>query len=139
MSKSIIKTWYLFTLIVTALIVGCTEEAVNPDNPNNNIPVIINAKNIFTFTLHAQDFSLGRIDELDFSSDTIEVYLNIGNYYAGSGKILLESDGGIIYSDSLSNNKYVVRTDLKGKKPEKVTFEFDGFSGDISFVVKKKY
>ncbi len=127
---------HIFFLLTLLLIFACVEDPADPNNPNNNMPVIINTTDNYTFTIHAEDYSNTNSDQLIFSSDTLEVYITLGNYSDGNGNISITSDSIEIFVDTLNANKTLIRTGIIVDVPSTVNMDFVDFSGDLSIILK---
>lgn len=127
---------YTILLIFLLFVVACVEDPADPNNPNNSMPVIVNTTNTYTYSIHAQDYSNVLTDYLNFNSDSLEVYITLGNYTSGSGSISIESDSMVIFSDSLNSNKTFIKTGIVVDVPNWVHIQFTAFSGDLSMVIK---
>ncbi len=102
-----------------------------------NVAVIVNAPNSYTFTLKGNDYSKVWTDSLSFDSDSLVIALTVTNYIAGSGTVtLLASDSTQIFRESLDENKNKVQLiNNPGKFPGFVEIRITDFTGDLAFVV----
>ena len=100
------------------------------------MPVIINTTNNYTYTVQAEEYSHTFTDYLNFNSDTLEVYIMLGNYVDGNGNISIASDSNTIFVDTLNSNKTFIKTGINVNVPNSVRMEFDDFSGDFSLLLK---
>ncbi len=102
----------------------------------NNIPVKVNTQNNFTFTVNAQNLTYRTEDELTFDKDSIVVTITLTNVVSSDGTIkLFDHTDNEIFTESLNNNKVVVRPNINGKIPNKITIDLVSFTGQLTFVV----
>ncbi len=127
---------YAILIFLLLFLIACVEDPTDPNNPNNNMPIIINTTNTYTYTIQAEDYSHELTDYLSFNSDSIEVYITLGNYSSGSGNIRIESDSLIIFVDSLNSNRTFIKTGIVVDVPNRADIKFEEFSGDLSMVIK---
>lgn len=97
---------YTILFLLLLLVTACVEDPADPNNPNNNMPVIINTTNSYNYTIHAEEYSHELTDFLNFNSD------------------------------SLNNNKTFIKTGIVVDVPDRAEIKFEEFSGDLSMIIK---
>lgn len=102
----------------------------------NNIPVIVNTQNSYTFTVNAKNFSYSTEDNLNFSTDSLVITLTIANVNSSNGtmKVFNNLDQEI-FAESLNDNKVIVKTDLIGQNPKQIKLELIKFTGQLTAVI----
>ena len=102
----------------------------------NNIPVIVNTQNSYTFTVNAKNFSYSTEDNLNFSTDSLVITLTIANVNSSNGtmKVFNNLDQEI-FAESLNDNKVIVKTDLIGQNPKQIKLELVKFTGQLTAVI----
>jgi hypothetical protein len=134
--------WFSF-IVLPFIIISCKE---NEDTINipidllidtyDNIPVIVNTENSYTFTVSASNLTYSTEDNLVFLSDSLVVTITLTNVSSANSRIKLFSENNEeVFSESLNNNKVFVNTELKGNIPKTISIELDNFSGQLTIVV----
>lgn len=133
------KKKYL-TLLLTLLIfiVSCTDEN-EIVTPYSNTPVVAYTQNAFAYTLVAHNYSATADYDIDFNSDSLAYSLVISNYKSGDGQVavFMQPQSSYVYAEQLNSNKVISFTQNGISVPRKIHFEFDNFSGSISFSLAK--
>ena len=102
----------------------------------DNIPVKVNTQDSYTFTINAKNFSYSTEDNLIFSDDSIVVTISLTNASStNSSFVMYDTEGGVMFSESLNENKVSVDTDLNGKIPSLCRVELNNFTGQLTIVV----
>ena len=102
----------------------------------NNIPVIVNTENSYTFTVNAKNFSYSTEDNLNFSTDSLVITLTLANVISSTGSIkVFNNMEQEIFSESLNGNKVIVKTDLIGQNPKQIKLELVKFTGQLTAVI----
>ena len=131
--KNINKNILLFLLLL-AIVAGCREEIISPDNPVSNVnePVETRTNNSYTFIINADNISFNRIDHLDLSSMNTRVYFNLADYSSGSVEIsLFNQNNSIVYKEKISGNLTGSYFELKGQQPVTIIITCADFSGKL--------
>lgn len=133
----------LLVLFLSLLLTSCMSDSENLSNlittPFDNIPVVVNTLNAYTFTLNANEFSETRSENLSFNTDSLVITLTLGNHSAGGGSLTVAgSDSSEIFSESLDRNKVVIRTDVNGHIPKTISVTLIDFTGSVSLVLAQK-
>jgi hypothetical protein len=138
-----LRLYWLVFIVLPFIIINCKE---NEDTINipidllidtyDNIPVIVNTENSYTFTVSASNLTYSIEDNLVFLSDSLVVTITLTNVSSANSRIKLFSENNEeIFSESLNNNKVFVNTELKGNIPKTISIELDNFSGQLTIVV----
>lgn len=102
----------------------------------DNIPVIVNTENSYTFTISANNLSYTSEENLVFTNDSLIVTITLANASSQNSFIkLFNSDNSELFTESLNENKVLVNTELKGQIPKSVQVELNDFSGQLTIVV----
>ena len=134
----------ILLLILPYLFFSCEDDdSNNLTNPidlivddYDNIPVKVNTQDSFTFTLNAKNFSYTTEDNLQFSDDSIVVTITLTNASSNNSSfVLIDTEGNVMYSESLNENKVSVDTDLIGNIPSLSRIELNNFTGQLTIVV----
>ena len=105
----------------------------------NNIPVIVNTENTYTFTVNAKNFSYATDDKLNFSTDSLIITLTLANVNSSNGSMkVFNNTEQEIFSESLTESKVIVKTDLVGQTPGQIKLELVNFTGQLTAVVATK-
>lgn len=143
------KKHLIITLIFifNILFVGCK----NDENPvagsyidilsteYDNIPVIVNTQNSFTFTVSANNFNYNLDDELSFTSDSLVVTITASQSNSTNSKFsILDLTNDQIFSESLNTDKVVVKDNFEGKIPHRVKIDLANYSGKLTIVIANK-
>lgn len=130
---------FFTTLFLFSLVSSCRDdESIN--NPIigefDDLPVIVNTENSFTFTVNASKLDYYIEDNLTFTTDSIVCAVTLTNASSNSSIIrLFDESNNLIFSESLNQNKVVVNTELEGKIPKKIVVDLFNFSGQLTIVV----
>lgn len=109
------------------------------DEMYDNIPVVVNTENAFTFTIVADNITYSKESNLNFTNDSLVTTITLTNVQTRESSFeILDASGQDIFSESLNENKVVVNTELKGSIPEKVLISLKDFSGKLTIVVALK-
>jgi hypothetical protein len=109
------------------------------DDMYDNIPVIVNTENSFTFTVVANNLNYFYENDLYFSEDSLVYTITLNNASSNNSYLnLLDSDGHIIISESLNSSSVIVNTELDGDHLNSINIELNGFSGLLTIVVALK-
>ena len=97
----------IFTGIVLLLMFACENDSPDTLDPfttlYDNIPIVVNTLNAYTFTVNANNFSMNRVDNLSFETDSILLSLTLANYSNGNGTLsVLSDDSTQIISETLN-------------------------------------
>lgn len=133
------KKIFLFLLILpAAFFISCTEEN-DVITPYSNTPVVAHTENAFAYTLVAHNYSATADYNIDFNLDSLAYSLVISNFKSGDGEVAVEMQpqSSYVYAEELNSNKVISFTQNDVGVPRKVHFEFDNFSGTISFSLAK--
>jgi len=135
---------FLITLIIIPIfLLNCKENENSINVPidlltdtYDNIPVIVNTENSYTFTVSANNFSYSTDDNLIFNNDSLVVTITLANASSTNSIMLLFNENNDeIFSESLNNSKVFVNNELNGQLPKKIKVQLDNFSGKLTIVV----
>ena len=134
---------FFFNVLVSLLLFfSCVEEddTLNPidllTDDYDNIPVKVNTRDSFTFTVSAKDFDYVSEDAIIFTSDSLVVTITSTNAKStNSSFTLFGGNNNILLSEKLNDSKITVNTDLTGIIPELVKIELNDYSGQLTIVV----
>ena len=102
----------------------------------DDLPVIVNTENSFTFTVNANKLEYYLEDNLTFTNDSIVCAVTLTNASSNSSIVrLFDESNSIIFAESLNQNKVVVNTELNGKIPKKIIVDLFNFTGQLTIVV----
>ena len=102
----------------------------------DNIPVKVNTRNSYTFTVNANNFDYETVDELVFSDDSLVVTVTLTNSSSSNSSFTLFDDSNNeILSESLNENKVSVHTDITEQLPKRIQIKLEEFSGQLTIVV----
>lgn len=130
---------FIPALVLSFLVFSCRDE----DNINNpiigefdDLPVIVNTENSFTFTVNASKLDYYIEDNLTFTKDSLVCAVTLTNASSdGSIVRLFDESNSIIFAESLNQSKVVVNTELNGKLPKKIIIDLFNFTGQLTIVV----
>ena len=129
-----------FTALFLILLVSSCRDDESTLNPIigefDDLPVVVNTENSFTFTVNASKLDYYIEDNLTFTKDSIVCAVTLTNASSdGSVVRLFDDSNNIIFSESLNQSKVVVNTELDGKIPKKIVVDLFNFSGQLTIVV----
>ncbi len=125
-------------LILAVSVSGCIHN-LDIETPIDNFPIVANTADAYTFTVLGNDANINRQDNLNFSTDVVVASLTISNYGAGDGTLrITDSNGEIIFEETLNGDKVVANAELAGKLPQSVAIDMTDFSGHIVFAFSAK-
>jgi hypothetical protein len=133
--------YLVLPILFVLAVISCSDDSISPGDTNadQNIPVVTNTQNAYTFTIDAVNYSFNEIDTLGFTTDSLVAVLTFSNYRGGNGRITLTCGcGADFYTQDLSSGKVVVDTELHGYVPKVFTIRMTNLTGQLSFVVAKK-
>jgi hypothetical protein len=133
--KNIYLSLFTLPLLFTF---GCAKDN-DIITPYSNIPVVAYTQNAFAYTLVAHNYSATADYDIDFNSDSLAYSLVISNYKSGDGQVavFMQPQSSYVYAEQLNSNKVISFTQNGISVPRKIHFEFDNFSGSISFSLAK--
>ena len=141
MKKSLPTFLFIFIAI---LLSACKDNDINSpidlvDDRYDNIPVIVNAENSFTFTIVADNITYSKLTDLNFSKDSLITTITLIDVTSrGSSIDIYDGADNNIFNESLDVNKVSVDTEVNGSIPEKLMIELKDFSGKLTIVVAPK-
>ena len=132
------KIFLTLLLLPAILFISCTEEN-EIITPYSNTPVVAHTQNAFAYTLVAHNYSATADYNINFNSDSLAYSLVISNFKSGDGEVavFMQAPSSYVYAEELNSNKVISFTQNDVGVPRKVHFEFDNFSGTISFSLAK--
>lgn len=130
-------------LITFIFLTNCTDNNDSINSPidlledsYNNIPVIVNTENSYTFTVSAKNFSYSTDDILNFSTDSLVITLSLANANSSSGTMKVYNNlDQEIFSESLNGSKVIVKTDIIGQNPKQIKLDLNNFTGQLTAVI----
>ncbi len=144
MKKYFLQTILIFVVIFSA----CDSDDItnidtvnNPfDNLSENIPVVVNNENSFTFALRANKIDFSYTDNLSFSSDSLVITItSLKTSSVNSSFFVYDNLNEVIFSETLNQNKVIVKSDIGGKIPKKANIRLINYSGELTIVVANKH
>ncbi len=139
----------IFTLIfiLNFLFVACKDDE-NPitgsyidilSTEYDNIPVIVNTQNSFTFTVSANNLNYNLDDELTFTSDSLVVTVTSSQSSSENSNFsILDYSDETIFTQTLNTDKVVVKDNFSGKIPHRVKIDLVNYSGKLTIVIANK-
>lgn len=130
----------MFVLIILIAIAFCSCNLFDSNHNNDiteNIPIITNVEDAYTYTVNAGAFSDSTYEVLVFSGDEAVLTYTILDY--SEGNVTLEIDNAdtvLIYNDIIDGNTIIVE-DLN-EKPCFIELVFDNFSGMFELALARK-
>ena len=129
-----------FTALFLILLVSSCRDDESTLNPIigefDDLPVVVNTENSFTFTVNASKLDYYIEDNLTFTKDSLVCAVTLTNASSNSSIVqLFDGSNTLIFSESLNQNKVVVDTELDGKIPKKIVVDLFNFSGQLTIVV----
>ena len=129
-----------FTALFLILLVSSCRDDESTLNPIigefDDLPVVVNTENSFTFTVNASKLDYYIEDKLTFTKDSLVCVVTLTNASSNSSIVqLFDGSNTLIFSESLNQNKVVVDTELDGKIPKKIVVDLFNFSGQLTIVV----
>ena len=123
--------------VIVAFAAGCKKnDSVN--SPNDNIPVIANAANAFTFDLSATSYTGNQQYTLLFSTDTLACSITIVGQTSGTGSLTIaDSNYVIVYADSALTNQVLAFTQSGKGIPKHFSMTFNNYTGVITFALSR--
>jgi len=142
------KKLVLLLILLTSLflVTNCKDDNDEINSPidlfedmYDNIPVIVNTENSFTFTVVANELDYSYKDNLNFDNDSLVVTITLTNASSNSSTLkLFNNNDETIFSESLNESKVLVNTELNNEKPRSVQIELLKFTGQLTIVVALK-
>lgn len=109
------------------------------DDVYNNIPVVVNTENSFTFTVAANELYYSYDNNINFNRDTLVVTITLTNASSNNSSVQIRDSGNnIVFNESLNESKVLVNTELINLDPKQVNLELQEFSGQLTFVIAPK-
>ena len=129
-----------FTALFLILLVSSCRDDESTLNPIigefDDLPVVVNTENSFTFTVNASKLDYYIEDNLTFTKDSLVCAVTLTNASSNSSIVqLFDGSNTLIFSESLNQSKVVVDTELDGKIPKKIVVDLFNFSGQLTIVV----
>ena len=139
------KTKFLIVIILFFLLLinNCRED----DNfllyphleQNENIPVVLNSTNIFTFSITANKYSNNFTERLYFNTDSIFVTIVLKNIKADSSFIeIYNQNDELLLEKSLTSDLVLHENLLMFKIPYYIKMQLLNFTGNMTFVISNK-
>lgn len=141
MKKSILL---ISIVLIPIILFSCKDDEINSpinlvDDKFDNIPVIVNTQNSFTFTIVADNITYTKVNNLNFTKDSLVTTITLINVSSrGSSFELFDGADNSIFTESLNENKVSVNTEVNGSIPEKLMIDLKDFSGKLTIVVAPK-
>ena len=93
-----------------------------------NIPVVTNVEDAYTYTINAEAFSDSLYKLLNFSTDGSVITYTVLNYSQGSVDLKIDNSSSIIiYNDMIESNIVIVEN--LNERPQHIEMVFNNFSG----------
>ena len=129
-----------FTALFLILLVSSCRDDESTLNPIigefDDLPVVVNTENSFTFTVNASKLDYYIEDNLTFTTDSLVCAVTLTNASSNSSIVqLFDGSNTLIFSESLNQSKVVVDTELDGKIPKKIIVDLFNFTGQLTIVV----
>lgn len=135
------------TLTFTLFYVGCVGPEEPVDGLLDNIPVVVNTAEAFTYSLLADDYSTEETYRLNFSNESekneLVITLVSTEYRASPNDTtafwVVNSQDSILHLYRITNNMVVVDIDSVSDRniPETIYFKATNFTGMIELVLAK--
>jgi len=140
------KNSFLFIslLFISVLISSCKSDDISSpidliDDRYDNIPVLVNTENTFTFTIVADNITYSKISNLNFTKDSLVTTITLTEVTSRNSTFeIYDGAEKSIFSESLNENKVSVNTEVNGSIPEKLMIDLNDFSGKLTIVVAPK-
>lgn len=131
----------VFLTILIISLTGCSKKSTEPvETEDPNSITIINCQDSFYVSIESDSLTEIFEHSLNFSTDSVEVNLEISEYLSGSGNIsILSSDSIEIYRYSLKQNRIYPTVNLIGNYPSRLILTIRDFSGNINFSLDKLF
>ena len=109
------------------------------DDVYDNIPVVVNTENSFTFTVAANQLDYTYDNNINFNKDTLVVTITLTNASSNNSSVqILDSENNFVFNESLNESKVLVNTELINLDSKRVKLELQDFSGQLTFVIAPK-
>jgi hypothetical protein len=134
------KTSIVLFLLLTTYFLGCNKNNITNPMPTstNNIPIIANAPNAFSFVLAANSYTSSTDFNVSFTTDSLACSIVISNQTSGNASLaILDSNNAVVYSDSLLNNQVLAFTQANRGIPKLIKLDFTGYTGTLSFALSR--
>jgi hypothetical protein len=134
-------------VILSILFIGCKDDENNfigsyidiLSTEYDNIPVIVNTQDSFTFTVSAKNLNYNLDDNLSFTSDSLVVTITSSQSSSTNSSFSIwDYSEAQIFSESLNTNKVVVKDNFGGKIPHRVKIDLGNYSGKLTIVIANK-
>lgn len=141
MNKSFL---FISLLFFTICIPSCKNDDISSpinlvDDRYDNIPVVVNTENSFTFTIVADNITYSKVSNLNFTKGSLVTTITLTDVTSrGSSIEIFDISEKSIFLESLNENKVSVNTEVNGSIPEKLMIDLNDFSGILTIVVAPK-
>ena len=129
------KNIYILAIFLSSLFCfsACHKnEVVSPDNNADNIPVVSNAQNAFSFVVAAKSYSYSDNHNLQFNGDTLIVAITLNHLLSGAGEVsILDGNNSVIYNKKITSD--IVSADVikLTAVPANIKIDLNNFSGSL--------
>lgn len=137
------KVILLLCMSLFLLVGSCKDDEESINSPidlsiedYNNIPVLVNTENSFTFTVSANNFNYSVEEILNFTGDSTVVTITLAQASSIESEVsIFNDDGNIIFDEDLNGSKVVVNDNIIFERPNKIKIDLINFSGKLTLVV----
>ncbi len=122
----------LFLISFLALSACHKNDILSPENNDQNIPVVANVQNAFSFVVAARSYNHSDNYNLQFSGDTLAVAVTISRFINGSGEITIyNGNNSVIYSKKITSNIILADVMQPQTMPARINIDLNNFSGSL--------
>lgn len=135
---------FISLLFITIGMSSCKNDDISSpidlvDDRFDNIPVVVNTENSFTFTIVADNITYSKVSNLNFTKDSLVTTITLTEVTSrGSSIEIFDKAEKSLFTESLNENKVSVNTEVNGSIPEKLMIDLNNFSGILTIVVAPK-
>ena len=129
---------FLALVLIVIVLFSCNKITIhNIPALTENIPVVTNVKDAYTYTINAKAFSDSLYKFLNFSTDESVITYTVLYYSQGSVDLKIDnSSSTIIYNDMIDSN--IVIVDNLHDRPKHIEMVLNNFSGMLELTLARE-
>lgn len=129
---------FLISCLLMVFITGCREDIISPENTGGNVnePVLSTSRDIYSFSLNAQNITESVTNNSDLNTFFNQLYISISDYQSGYVDVRVINKGGdLLYQNRLNSNVNGLYTRINGAVPSRIEIEFNNFTARMKFEI----